>query len=226
MQASTRKSRARRARTASANGNGAGRIRVRSRAASNKKAQRHVTPATTAASKRAPAITEMDRSDPQFKAALKSFSVATRYFQKQDYEKAREIFEKVAAGAARDLAERARVHMVLCGQKLGRTGPTPKTASDYYDLGVAKLNARELGQAIDLLNKADKANPHGEHIQYALAAAHAIQGNSEAALGHLKDAIALRSGNRYQARYDDDFQSLTADPRFQRLVSPGDGQKP
>ncbi|HLY60829.1 MAG TPA: hypothetical protein VKV95_08785 [Terriglobia bacterium] len=224
MQASSRKGRVRRARSAANNGNGAGRLHARSRAAS-KAAPRHVTPAASASGKRAPAITEMDRSDPQFKAALKSFSAAARYFQKQDYGKAHDLFEKVAASAARDLAERARVHLVLCGQKLGRPGPAPKTASDNYDLGVAKLNARDLGQAIDFLNKADKANPHGEHIQYALAAAHAIQGNIEAALEHLKDAIALRSGNRYQARYDDDFQSLTADPRFQRLVSPGDGQK-
>lgn len=224
MQASSRKSRPRRARTTAANGNGAVRLHVRGRAAS-KAGPRQATPVTPARGKPAPTSTEMDRSDPQFKAALKSFGAAARYFQKQDYEKAQDLFEKVAASAARDLAERARVHLVLCGQKLGRPGPAPKTASDYYDLGVAKLNARDLGQAIDFLNKADKADPHCEHIQYALAAAHAIQGNTEAALEHLKDAISLRSGNRYQARYDDDFQSLTSDPRFQRLISAGDGQK-
>lgn len=224
MQASSRKSRTRRSRTATSNGNGAGRIHVRSRAAS-KAGLRQATHANSAQGKRAPASMEMDRSDPQFKAALKSFSAAARYFQKQDYEKAQDLFEKVAACAARDLAERARVHVVLCGQKLGRSGPAPRTASDYYDLGVAKLNARDLGQAIEFLKKADKADPQGEHIQYALAAAHAIQGNIDAALEHLKAAIALRPGNRYQARYDDDFQSLTSDPRFQRLISPGDGQK-
>jgi tetratricopeptide (TPR) repeat protein len=167
---------------------------------------------------------EMDRSDPQFKAALKSFSAAARYFQKQDYEKAQDLFQKVAVSAARELAERARVHIVLCGQKLGQPGPAPKTASDYYDLGVAKLNARDLAQAIDFLSKADKADPDQEHIQYALAAAHSIQGNTDVALEHLKVAIALRSGNRYQARYDDDFQSLASDPRFKRLVSSGDRQ--
>jgi tetratricopeptide (TPR) repeat protein len=223
MQVSSRRKRARRTRPSATSGNGGGRIRVQSRAAS-KAGPRQPTPAPPASGKQAQVNTEMARSDPQFKAALKFFSAAARYFQKQDYEKAQELFEKVAASAARELAERARVHLVLCGQKLGRPAPAPKTASEYYDLGVAKLNARDLGQAIDFLNKADKADPDREHIQYALAATHAIQGNIDAALEHLKGAIALRSGNRYQARYDDDFQSLASDPRFQRLVSPGDGQ--
>lgn len=223
MPVSSRRSRARRTRAAAANGNGTGRIPSRSRAAS-KGGPRQAISGGPARGRQAQANTEMDRSDPQFKAALKSFSAATRYFRKQDYEKAQDLFEKVAASAARELAERARVHLVLCGKKLGRPGPAPKTASDYYDLGVARLNARELGQAIDFLNKADKADPGREHIQYALAAAHAIQGNIDVAIEHLKVAIALRSGNRFQARHDDDFQSLGSDPRFQRLVSSGDGQ--
>ncbi|HEV2349224.1 MAG TPA: hypothetical protein VG028_05190 [Terriglobia bacterium] len=223
MPVSSRRSRARRTRAAAANGNGAGRLRARSRARS-KAVPRRVAPASQARAIVAPGSTEMDRSDPQFKAALKFFSAAAKYFQKQDYKKAQELFEKVAVSAARELAERARVHLVLCGQKLGRSGPAPKTVSDYYDLGVAKLNARDLVQAIDFLNKADKADPDREHIQYALAAAHALQGNIEIAFERLKVAIALRSGNRFQARYDDDFQSLASDPRFQRLISPGDGR--
>lgn len=223
MRATSRRRRTRRARTSAANGNGAAGIRAKSRAASLA-VPRKANPLALARGKQTQANTEMDRSDPQFKAALKSFSAAAKYFQKQDYEKAQDLFEKVVASPARELAERARVHVVLCGQKLGRPSPAPKNASDYYDLGVARLNSRDLGQAIDFLNKADKADPGREHIQYALAAAHAIQGNVDVALEHLKVAIALRSGNRFQARYDDDFQSLGSDPRFKRLVSSGDGQ--
>ncbi len=164
-------------------------------------------------------ISEMERSDPQFKAALKAFGEATRFFYKQKYGKARELFEKVASSPARDLAERARVHLAVCEQKLGRPAPAPKNAGDYYDLAIAKLNARETEQAIELLNKADKSNPNSEHIKYALAAAHAIQGNAEAALEQLKTAIELRPGNRFQARLDEDFQPLFSDPRFKRLMS-------
>ena len=52
----------------------------------------------------------------------------------------------------------------------------------------------------------------------ALAAAYALQGNSEAALEHLKAAIQLRPGNAYQARHDEDFQSLASHPVFRSLV--------
>jgi tetratricopeptide (TPR) repeat protein len=83
---------------------------------------------------------------------------------------------------------------------------------------VAELNARNLDLALEHLNKADKLAPNREDIRYALAAAHALQGNTDAALEHLKAAVALRPGNRFQARYDGDFRSLAADPRFRSLV--------
>jgi len=172
--------------------------------------------------KSARTIAEIDRSDPQFQAALKSFTAAARHFHKQNYEKAQELFEKVASSEVRELAVRARVHLALCENKLGRQAPAPKSATDFYDLGVAELNARHLERAIEYLNKADKSTPDREHVQYALAAAHALQGSTDIAVAHLKAAIALRPGNRYQARYDEDFQPLATDPRFQRLISGDD----
>lgn len=129
-----------------------------------------------------------------------------------------EIFEKLTNGPFREVAERARVHLQLCEQKLGRAAPAPKTAEDYYSLGVAELNARNFDLGIKHLRLADKLEPHQEHTQYALAAGHALQGNVEAALEHLKAAIALRPENRFHARRDEDFQFLAADPRFKRLV--------
>lgn len=220
--ARNRRQPARRSGAATANRNGA----VHARRAKATKPARRVTaasPRTNGKSGQLVAAPEMERSDPQFQGALKSFSAAARYFQKQEYKKAEELFEKVASSAARELAERARVHLVLCSQKLGRPAPTAKTAADHYDIGIAELNARHLELAIDHLSRADKSAPGREHIQYALAAAHAQQGNTDVALGHLKTAIALRPGNRFQVRYDDDFQPLTSDPRFKRLVSLADG---
>src|SRR5437879_1179214 len=191
MPASSHKKRARRNRAISSNGNGSGRIRSR-RGTAAKSARPATTTMAHANGQGARLTGEMDRNDPQFKAALKSFGVAARYFQKQNYGKAQELFEKVASSPSRELAERARVRLALCEQKLGAHSPAPKTAGDYYDLGVAKLNAREMEQAIEYLSKADKSAPDREHIKYALAAAHAIQGNTDVALEHLRLAITLR----------------------------------
>ena len=154
----------------------------------------------------------------QYLAAVKNFEVGLRYLQKQNYAKSKEIFEKLASGSAHEVANRARVYLRMCERKLSRAGSLPKTAADNYDLGVAQLNARNLDSAIEHLSKADRLGPNQDHVQYVLAAAHTLLGNVEAALGHLKSAIALRPANRFLACKDEDFQSLVDDPRFRRLL--------
>ncbi len=158
--------------------------------------------------------------DPQYLAAVRDFETAVRHFQKQKFDKAKEIFEKLVSSPALEVAARARVHLQLCEQKLGaERGPAAKTAEDYYNLGVVELNARSLAQAVEHLSKADKLAPNREHIRYVLAAAHALQGNTGAALEHLSAAISLRPANRIRARRDEDFRLLASDPRFRQLTS-------
>ncbi len=161
---------------------------------------------------------EKHGSNAQLLTAVKSFESAARYFQKQNYEKAKQILEKLVSTAPPEVADRARVHLRLCCQRLGQTAAAPKTAGEYHVLGVTELNARNLDLAVEHLTKAYKLQPKQEEIRYALAAAHALQGNADAALEHLKAAIELRPQNRFQVRQDEDFQSLTADPRFKSLV--------
>jgi tetratricopeptide (TPR) repeat protein len=141
-----------------------------------------------------------------------------RAFQKQNYDKAAEIFEKLVQGDARDVAERAHVHLRLCKQRTGRASPLPKSAEDYYTLGVACLNARQYELAVEHLSKADKLKPSQDHIHYALAVSHSLAGNPDAAIVHLEAAFALRPENRIHARRDEDFQGIAADPRFRRLI--------
>src|SRR5580704_519731 len=45
-----------------------------------------------------------------YQTAVKNFETAVRAFQKQNYQKAAEIFEKLIQNDARDVAERANVH--------------------------------------------------------------------------------------------------------------------
>jgi len=161
---------------------------------------------------------ERPKADLQYQSAIKIFEIGVRAFQKRDYDKAAEIFERLVDGNARDVAHRAQVHLRLCRQRTGRPALPPKSSDDYYTLGVACLNARQFGLAIEHLSKADKMKPHQDHIQYALAVSHSLGGNSNAALAHLEAAFALRPENRIHARRDEDFQGLAADPRFRRLT--------
>lgn len=163
---------------------------------------------------------KVERPDPQYLAAIKTFELAVRYFRKRSFGKARQVFTKLVASPYPEVADRAKLHLRLCERRKS-SPPTPalKSAQDYYILGVAELNARQLDSALERLNKADRLEPNRDHVHYALAAAHALQGNTDAALQHLKLAVTLRSQNGFQARGDDDFRSLASDPRFQRLVA-------
>ncbi len=168
-----------------------------------------------------PETAERRQIESQYLAAVKDFESAVRHFQKQKYDKARELFEELVKSPAREVAARARVHLQLCEQKLNSAGraPAPKTAEDFYNLGVLQLNARSFDSALENLGRAEKLKPDQEHVRYALAAAHALQGNSDAALEHLTTAVALRPENRGRARRDEDFHSLAPDPRFKQLLN-------
>ena len=161
---------------------------------------------------------ERRRSEALFKAAVRNFALGARAFQKQNYQKAKEIFEKLASSGVAGVAERALVHLRLCERKLSRPSPPPRKTEDLYTLGVGALNSRRLDDAIEYLNKARKSAPKLEHICYALAAAYSLRGDAESALRHLKEAITLRRENRIQARRDEDFQALANDARFKELV--------
>jgi len=152
-------------------------------------------------------------------AAVKEFDAAVRFLRRQRYDKAKEIFEKLTSSSVSEVAARAQVYLRRCEQKLtsGGRAPAAKSAEEYYNLGVIALNARALDLAAEHLSKADKLAPDQEHVRYALAAVHTLQGNTDAALEHLRAAIKLRPNNRARARRDEDFRSLVADPRFRKL---------
>ena len=204
----------------------AGRSSMRSgRAGSARTAQRRVASNTSAhsvarATGHQPSSHTTDFRQPEavFQSAVKNFELGARAFHKQNFEKAKEIFEKLASSGVAGVAERARVHLRLCERKLSRPAPAPKKPEDLYTLGVGALNSRRLDDAIEYLNKAQKSAPKLEHVCYALAAAYSLRGDAADALQNLKEAIALRPQNRILAKRDEDFQPLAADARFRELV--------
>ena len=212
---------ARRRRTIEVSHNGSRRrARARLRIAS-RPARRHASNGSKASAKSSPQSIQQRRIEAHYQSALKNFEAAVSAFQKHNFERARELFAKVAAGPTGEVAVRAETYLRMCEGKLHPAQPVAKTAAELYDLGIAQLNARQLEAALESLKRAFALSPHQEHIRYALAAAHAQQGNVETALEHLKAAIELRPANRYLASRDEDFQPLTADPRFARLLQSG-----
>ena len=149
----------------------------------------------------------------QFESALKLFSA-------NQFAKSRSIFERLTTAAAPDLAQRARVYLNICNQRLSRPAVQLKTADDHYNYAVQLANHGNLDEAEEYLKKALKLAPKCDYIHYALASTSALRENAEEALGHLQDAIQLNGQNRYLAQNDPDFSSLGEDPRFTELIYP------
>ena len=92
-----------------------------------------------------------------------------------------------------------------------------RSADDHYNVGIADLNRREIGSAIEHLQHALKLTPKADHILYALATANALKGNREQALHYLKESMQCRPENRFLATRDIDFESLQEDPDLNNL---------
>jgi len=159
--------------------------------------------------------------DPQTAQAMKLYAEAMKQFNRQSYRRAREVFEKVLTGPSRELADRARVHLAICDQRMQRTAPVHlRSAEDHYHFAVSQINAGNYEDARAHLEKARKLAPKADHVYYALASVYALTGETDEALALLAQAIKLRPENRYHARHDADFRLLQDEPRFHELIYP------
>jgi tetratricopeptide (TPR) repeat protein len=151
---------------------------------------------------------------------LGSFEAAMKLFHARKLKEARESFETAASGPERDVAQRARLHIAMCDRRLQQSTVTLKSAEDYYNYGVALLNARNIGEARTHLEKALQMAPGTDHIHYAVALAQALSGDVTNAHENLRRAIELEPRNRIIARQDADFAPLANQAPFDVLLYP------
>lgn len=155
-----------------------------------------------------------------YREALARFESAVKLFNDNQFAKARSAFERLAETATPDLAQRAKVYLTICKQRLARPTVNLKTADDYYNYSVQLANQGNLEEAEQYLTKALKLAPKCDYIHYALASTLALRDNAEGAMERLAQAIELNGRNRYLAQNDPDFLSLSEDPRFTELLYP------
>jgi tetratricopeptide (TPR) repeat protein len=153
--------------------------------------------------------------------AVEQYEKATKALGKHDYEKARDAFAALAASfpEERDIAERARLFEALCARSLEKHASfKPKGVDELVSYGVLLHNRAEYAEALKCFAQASEQQPKNEHALYCAAATAARLGDTDAALKALKAAIQLNTGNRAQARIDEDFDALQDNDEFLDLV--------
>ena len=156
-------------------------------------------------------------------AAVRAFEQALKVFNRHGYADARTAFDAVLEKFP-DQAEvtaGARTYLAICEQRLSRAPSVPRDAESLYDQGVFQFNKGNTREAIDLYDKALRADPRADHVWYSLAAAYARQTDSSKALDALRRAIGIRSVHRSHARRDLDFAGLRTNHDFQQLTGFG-----
>ncbi len=151
---------------------------------------------------------------------LKFFEQAVRLFHTRKFAEARELFEKATAGPNREMAHNAELHVRMCDRRLEKPVVDLKTAEEHYNYGVAMINARNLGEARQHLERALQMEPQADHVLFALALSKGLEGDVEAASELLKRAIELEPRNRLAARQDADFALFADHPQMQALLFP------
>ena len=149
-----------------------------------------------------------------------AFEAAMKLFHARNLREAREFFMRATKGPARDVAQRAQLHAAMCDRRLEQSAPVLRTAEEYYNYGVALMNARDVGAAREHLETALRLAPGSDHIHYALGLAQALAGDLAGAHENLRRAIELEPHNRIVARHDADLAPLAGQPPFDALLYP------
>jgi len=156
---------------------------------------------------------------PQPPGQLAAFEAAMKLFHARSLREARDLFLRATEGPERDVAQRAQLHAAMCDQRL-EAAPVLRTSEEYYNYGVALINARDARGAREHLETALRLAPGSDHIHYALGVAQALAGDLAGAQENMRRAFELEPRNRIIARHDTDLAALAGQPAFGALLYP------
>ena len=158
----------------------------------------------------------------EYEKLLAAYGKAVETIQKGNYDKAIPQLEALqdSAKGEDELADRIRTYLAICHQRLAPAASEPANAEDRYYRAVVLANDGQLEQALHLLNQSLNETPGSASLLYTRASVWALQGNGDAAVADLQQAIAIEPTWRFQATNDPDFENVRDDAAFIDVIEP------
>jgi outer membrane protein assembly factor BamD (BamD/ComL family) len=152
--------------------------------------------------------------------AFQHYQSAVQLLQQGKCEKALAAFEKMLPAAPVEIRERCQMYISTCQRQLEKHNLAFSTPEEHYDYAISQLNTGYFEEAREQFDNIVANYPSADYAFYGLALLGAITGRAQDCLDNLARAIQLNPKNRLQARTDNDFQSMSDDPRFTELLYP------
>ena len=152
--------------------------------------------------------------------AVDGLEKAIKALYKGDAERAKEQLDQLVDSYPdeKDLLERVDSYLKICARRLAPQH-RPNSAEEMVNYGVMYLNEGDAEEAIKHLSEAIALEPTSSHVQYCLAAAHALSGDAQASAKYLQQAIDSDPTSRFHARGDEDFNSVRREAAVAALLA-------
>ena len=156
----------------------------------------------------------------QLKNSMTAFGKAMKAFHKGHFDKAEELLAAFLETHPpnNELVDRANLYLTICRNKKTQKPVSLKTADDYYQFGVYKVNGGDYEEAFALLEKAWRMDPKQGKIPYMMSLASLGQKKSDEALDFLEKAVAIDLFFKILAQNEADFEDRRGNERFETLV--------
>ena len=154
--------------------------------------------------------------------ALQLYERGIEAMQRRDFAAADTTLREVVTGypEEREFHERAHLYLRICERESAPPAPPPQSLEERTYAATLALNSGSLDEALRHLDAAAHEDPKNDHVQYMMAVARTLRGETDPAMAHLRRAIELNADNRLLAQQEPDFAVLHDDDAFLRAIEP------
>ena len=128
------------------------------------------------------------------------------------------VLEQYGFSSEKELVDRARIYLEICGAQQKKEKIQLKTFNDYYEYSIFKINQGDYEEALNLLEKAQEIKPKEGKISYLIANTYCLMGQAESCLENLMKAIQLDKFFGILAQNEADFEPLWEDKKFKLIT--------